>query len=115
MSYYNNYSAPQYYQPQPPITNKIYVTSAEDALNRFASPNTITVYFLQDESTIFEVATDAQGRKNIKVRKLVDVEPQKSKEDTKASDYLTRTEFDAFKVKLEGILNSRNEKVGDKK
>lgn len=98
---------PLYYQqpqPQPPITNKIYVTSAEDALSRFASPNTITVYFLQDESTIFEVSTDIQGKKNIRTLKLSDVAPQKPAVAPSLDNFITRDEFDAFKGKLEGIL-----------
>ena len=36
-------------QPAPMRTNKIYVTSLEDALNRYAEPNTIMIYRNQDE------------------------------------------------------------------
>lgn len=100
---YNNYAP----QPAQPITNKIYVTSAEDALSRFASPNSITVYFLQDESVLFEIATDIQGKKNIRTRKLVDVEQKK----TEKEDYLTRTEFNDFKGKLETLLSKQQKGV----
>lgn len=106
MNYYpygGNYNVPNYQQPVQQLTNKIYVTSKEDALNRFVSPNTTTVYFLQDDSAIFEVMTDAQGRKNIRMRNLVDVEPQDAKQDTKA-DYLPRSEFDEFKKVLEPLV-----------
>ena len=79
-----------------PLTNKIYVTSGEEALSRFANFNSITVYFSQDESTIFEVYTDMQGKKSIKARKLVDLEPAKPKDE----NYVTRIEFDEFKASL---------------
>lgn len=105
MAYPYGYYQPNYVsQQQQPMTNKIYVTSAEDALSRFAAPNTVTVYFLQDESTIFEVATDFQGKKNIRTRKLSDVEPQKQAEAPSADNFITRKEFDDFKSKLESIL-----------
>lgn len=84
---YNNYG----YQP---MTNKNYVTSGEDALSRFASPNTIMVYFLQDESTLFEVTCDMVGKKTIKTKRIVDVEPAKT------TEFITRAEFDKFKAQF---------------
>lgn len=108
MAYYG-YQTPNYYPQsyiQQPITNKIYVTSAEDALARFASPNTVTVYFLQDESAIFEVSTDIQGKKNIRTRKLSDVEPQKQAVAPNTDDFVKRSEFDALLGKLDGILKT---------
>ena len=38
-------------QAQQPTSNKLFVVSAEDALSRFAAPNSIMIYLLQDEST----------------------------------------------------------------
>ena len=111
---YSNYNSP-YAQPQSPMTNKIYVTSSEDALSRFAIPNTITVYFLQDESTLFEVVTDVQGKKNIRARKLVDIAPQKEeKSEDKApmNNYITREEFDEFKATL-ATKNTKKKVVDD--
>lgn len=122
MNYYGypygtNFNAPSYYaqqQPQQAVTNKIYVTSAEDALSRFASPNTITAYFLQDESTLFEVATDAQGKKNIRVRKLTDV-TEEPKKQTVSGDYVTRAEFEDFRTKLEKAMtaSAKSKKKGE--
>ena len=110
---YGNYNVPNYQQPTQ-ITNKIYVTSKEDALNRFASPNTTTVYFLQDDSTIFEITTDIQGRKNIRIRNLVDVDVQDAKKEEK-TDYLPRKEFDAFKSVLEPFIKNIKTQGGDTK
>lgn len=109
MAYYNNYTQPNYgginygnYQPnymQPPMqtqqpmqqtqpvqavpqnVNKIYVTSLEDALGRFANVNTITVYHLQDESSEIEVATDGFGKKSYKIRKLSEYTPTEPKKE----------------------------------
>ena len=101
-----NYPFTNYgYQPQF-TTNKIYVTSPEDALSRFASYNTIMVYFLQDESTLFEVTTDAQGKKYLKTRKLTDIEPVTQQN----AQFVTREEFDGLKAKIDGLTKSK--KVG---
>ena len=59
---YNSYPANPGYQVQP-TTNKIYVTSLEDAIQRYASPNSTMIYVLRDESVIFEIYTDIQGKK----------------------------------------------------
>lgn len=74
---YPSYAVPQQtqqmQQPQPqntPISqqptwlNKVYVTSLQDALSRFISPNSSIVYTLQDEKTEVEVFADAQGKKS---------------------------------------------------
>lgn len=95
------------YQSQPQLnTNKIYVTSAEDALSRFAYPNTVTAYFLQDESAIFEVTTDTQGKKNIRTRILTDKKAEETPKNNIVGDFVTRTEFDDFRAKLEAILSA---------
>lgn len=52
---------------QPMWANKVYVTSLQDALSRFLSPNSSIVYTLQDEKTEIEVFADAQGKKTYQV------------------------------------------------
>ena len=54
----NRYSAPQ------PNTNKIYVTSLDDALNRSAPRGSEMVYFHQDANEFYVVKTDLDGRKS---------------------------------------------------
>jgi hypothetical protein len=67
--------------PQPQLrTNKVFVTSLEDALSRNAEPNTIMVYRHQDEKFEYEIYTDMQGKKTYKTLALTDystVEPHK--------------------------------------
>lgn len=99
-NYGSGYGAPApapTYNPQP-ATNKIYVTSAEDAMQRFANPNSVMVYVLQDESAIFEVYTDAQGRKTVKAKKLVDYTAEADR-----GGYVTRAEFEELKGRLEAL------------
>ena len=91
------------YTPQP-STNKIYVTSIEDAMQRFASPNSTMIYVLQDESTVFEIYTDGMGKKIPKVKKLVDFVPEQAANE----NYVTRNEFDELKQKLEQLLKGGN-------
>ena len=45
-------------------TNKIYVTSLEDALNRTSVRGSEMVYFHQDSNEFYVVKTDADGRKS---------------------------------------------------
>lgn len=81
----NNMPAPQ------PSTNKIYVVSADDALSRFASPNSVMIYMLQDDTTLYEVYTDSQGKKEIRARTLNDCAK------TTPVEYATKEEFNDLK------------------
>lgn len=47
-----------------PNTNKIYVTSLEDALNRISQRGSEMVYFHQDANEFYVVKTDYDGRKS---------------------------------------------------
>lgn len=84
-----NYPTPQTptfntgFQPQVPQlrTNKVFVTSLEDALSRYAEPNTIMVYRHQDEKFEYEIMTDMQGKKSYKTLALSEysgIEAQKN-------------------------------------
>lgn len=114
---------PQMAQPQPMQmrTNKIFVTSLEDALNRYAEPNTIMVYRHQDEKYEYEIMTDSQGKKSYKTLVLGDFSAQNS-EKTATPTYISKEEFDAVKSRLEAIESEvlkkhkedrRNEKKGE--
>lgn len=94
---YNSYPVNPGYQVQP-TTNKIYVTSLEDAIQRYASPNSTMIYVLQDESAIFEIYTDMQGKKLSKVRKLVEFAPE-----DKNGAFVSREEFNELKNKVDAM------------
>lgn len=47
-----------------PVSNKIYVTSLEDALNRNAPRSSEMVYFHQDANEFYVIKTDYDGRKS---------------------------------------------------
>ena len=116
MYYGNNYAGYGYPQStsnsqqttntQQQVSNRIYVTSAEDALGRFATPNSIMVYTLQDETLQFEVATDYWGKKTIRTRQLTDYTPATTEKDKKM-DYVTRQEF----LGLQGQLKALKEQL----
>lgn len=93
---------PIYQQPQPPqyTTNKLYVASVQDAITRYAMPNTVIMYTLQDESAVIEVTTDAQGKKTPRVRLLSD-EPVK----TEQIEYVSRQEFDALRAEVQKLTS----------
>lgn len=112
MYYGNNYAGYGYPQStsnsqqttatQQQVSNRIYVTSAEDALGRFASPNSIMVYTLQDETLQFEIATDAWGKKTIRTRRLVDYTPTQA-ENKGSVDYVTRQEFLGLQAQIKAL------------
>lgn len=92
----------QQQQPAPMRTNKIFVTSLEDALNRYAEPNTIMVYRHQDERFEYEIMTDGYGKKTYKTLQLADYSVSQAKE-TEQSITISREEFDAVKGRLEAL------------
>ena len=89
-------------QPAPMRTNKIYVTSLEDALNRYAEPNTIMIYRNQDEKFEYEIITDSQGRKSYKTLELgsYSVPQEEKKVET---PIISREEFEGVKGRLEAL------------
>ena len=112
MYFGNNYAGYGYTHNQQPqqqsnttqqqVSNRIYVTSAEDALGRFATPNSIMVYTLQDETLQFEVATDYWGKKTIRTRQLTDYAPPTTEKDGKL-DYVTRQEFLGLQAQIKAL------------
>ena len=100
---YGGYQAPgTSYTPMQqaqPTTNKIYVTSLEDALQRYAAPNSTMIYVLQDENAIFEVFTDLQGKKLPKVKKLVEATTESG-----GAGFVSREEFNELKEKFEAFM-----------
>lgn len=120
---YNGNFQPQMIQQQPaPMrTNKIFVTSLEDALGRYAEPNTLIVYRHQDEKFEYEIMTDAQGKKSYKTLQLGDysaIQGEKQEEVTTIS----KKEFNVLKGRIEALESEvlkkykeerRKEKNGD--
>lgn len=114
--YMGNFPPQMAQQPQPlqMRTNKIFVTSLEDALNRYAEPNTIMVYRHQDEKHEYEIMTDSQGKKSYKTLVLGDYSAQNS-EQMQNPTYVSREEFDAFKSRLEALESEALKKYKDDK
>ena len=107
---YGNYYNPYQQQSQmPTLINKIYVTSEQDALSRFSSPNTITTFTLQDESGIIEVTTDAQGRKTAHKRLFVAEKKEEPSNPRQSAEFVTRAEFEDFRKKLTELFPVKEE------
>jgi hypothetical protein len=62
----NSWNNPNWGTPysQQPNTNKVYVTSLDDALSRMAPRGSELVYFHQDANEFYVVRTDPDGRKS---------------------------------------------------
>ena len=114
--YMGNYQAQMAQQPQPMQmrTNKIFVTSLEDALNRYAEPNTIMVYRHQDEKFEYEIMTDSQGKKSYKTLVLGDYSAQNS-EKPQEPTYASKEEFDAVKQRLEALESEITKKYKEER
>lgn len=119
--YMGNYQ-PQMAQPQPAQmrTNKIFVTSLEDALNRYAEPNTIMVYRHQDERFEYEITTDNQGKKTYKTLQLGDYSTIQGEKQVMPNTISTE-EFNGLKERIKALEDEvlkkykesrRNEKNG---
>ena len=93
--YMGNYQAQMAQQPQPMHmrTNKIFVTSLEDAL---------MVYRHQDEKFEYEIMTDTQGKKSYKTLVLGDYSAQNS-EQKENLNTISRDEFDAVKQQIKAL------------
>lgn len=109
---YNQQSAVMQ-QPQPqtqalPKTNKIFVTSLEEAMNRSVEPNTVIVYLHQDLPLLFEITTDFFGKKTYKTFDITESTQKTPKTAQNGaavdlSSYVTRKEFDAIQAQLDGL------------
>lgn len=103
----------QFNQPQQqglPKTNKIFVTSLEEAMNRSVEPNSVVIYLHQDLPLLFEISTDFLGKKTYKTFDIIESvqKPQKTGQDGATVDlsgYVTRKEFDSVQAQLDGFKN----------
>lgn len=94
-----NFTAQQSMQPQ---TNKIFVTSVDDALARPTMFNSEIVYLHQDQPLLIEIRTDSQGKKTPIV---YDIQPHKEPEPTPQPivDYVKREEYDELYAQIKEI------------
>lgn len=103
------------YQPQQSQmrTNKIYVMSLDDALNRYADPNTIMLYRQQDEKYEYEVTTDAYGKKTYAI---YEIKPYSAPRDIKQEQtaIISKEEFDSVKGRLEVLEKEFSNKYNKK-
>lgn len=89
-------------QPQSPIkTNKVFVTSLEDALARPAEIGSEYIYLHQDKPLLYEVKTDMQGRKTYTVLELSQPQNKSQREEEKADiSTITKEDFGALQAEI---------------
>lgn len=98
-------------QPQAPFrTNKVFVTSLDDALSRYAEPNSDMIYLHQDENLLFEIKTDMQGRKVYKALKFEEYSPQPNTPTEETNNYVTREEFEKLQAEINSLKSKRKSK-----
>ena len=94
---------PQPVAPSQLRTNKIFVTSLEDALTRYADPNTITVYHNQDEKCIYEIMVDIQGKKSYKTFELSEFSAQISHESKVVGESISLDQIKAMEERISAL------------
>ena len=87
--------------PPPPKTNKIFVTSLQDAMSRQVEANTEVVYLHQSEPLLYQIVTDMQGRKSVDTFVLSPYVAEEKKPD---AEYVSRAEFEEWKAKVNGLF-----------
>lgn len=107
---YNGYSqaipTPAQNLPMPPKTTKIYVTSEAEAMARQAEPNSEMPYFHQNGKVLYNVFTDAWGRKQLQVFNLVPYT------EAPPAECVSKTEFAEYVNRLEKIEAAMTAKQG---
>lgn len=101
---FGNFGYQNVFQPQvaPSIkTNKIFVTSLDDAMARFAEPNTEIIYWHQDQPLIFEIKTDGQGRKGYRTFRLENLTLATQEQAKK--EYVTHDQLKELQDKVEDL------------
>lgn len=96
-------------------TNKMFVTSVEDAMARYADYNTEIVYFHQDLPLLIEVKTDMQGKKTCN---LFDISTHtENKAEAGAVVGLTREEVaEICRQEIQNAIDKKKSKtVGESK
>lgn len=99
-NYFGNYNNAPYVPSavSMPRTNKIYVTSFEEAMSKYAEPNSIMVYLHQNQPIFYEVTTDQYGRKTGTTYEYKIYAPVETK-----VDYATQDQLKELSEKIEEI------------
>lgn len=107
----NPYMQPQMQQPvQPQIrTNKIFVTSFEEAMGRYAEPNSIMVYLHQNQPIMYEINTDQFGKKSGVTYEYKPYTQTETKQNYATQEQLQglQSQIEELKQKLGGISNEQ--------
>lgn len=101
--YYANYQPTQSVQASQPKTNKIWVTSLEDAMSKPVEPNSEYIYLHQDKPLLIEVRTDNQGRKSTRVLELKAYVEETKPETIMPNNFPTREEFEGLKAEIQAL------------
>lgn len=102
---YNNYSTPQNSAPK---TNMIFVTGLEEAYQRNAMPNSQTIYFDQDKPYLYNILTDAYGKKTYETFEIVKCdlkEQENKKEEKEQKEYITKEEFLSYQNRTNSLID----------
>ena len=103
--YYNSYQQPT--QQLQPKTNKIWVTSVEDALSKSVELNSEYVYLHQDKPLLIEVKTDSQGRKTTRVMELKDyIDNSNDTSNAKKNspnNFVSKEELESVKAEIQAL------------
>lgn len=92
-----------------PITNKVFVSSLEDALNRPADYNSQMVYFDQNKDVLYDVCTNGRGEKSWAIINLALGETSASAMNAQqANNDRLLQRISELEKKLEEVVNGKH-------
>lgn len=100
---YGNYGMQNQMQNQRQ-SNKIYVSGIEGARSYQMMPNSEMIFLDDNQSIIYDVLTDIQGKRTINV---YDVVPHKSEEEIKLSQFATKEELEVLKQEIDKLRGNK--------
>ena len=114
-SYYGNgYNSPIYQQQnnaqaiqQPTVnTNKIYATGIDDVRARQLPVNSDYIFLDNDKPIIYRKTTDATGKMDVQVFKIVPYEEEKTEPVFDTSDFVSKKDFERLEQQFEELKQS---------
>lgn len=90
-----------------PKTNMIFVTGLEEAFQRNSAPNTQTIYFDQDKPYLYNILTDAYGKKTYETYEIKksELKTEQDKPEIDEKQFITRDEFIAFQKQTNTLID----------
>lgn len=101
------------YTPQPvqqPVnTNKVYVSSIDDAKNRYLAPNSDYIFLDNDKPLLYRKVVDPTGKMEIQTFEIIPYTTKQESSELDCSKFVSSEEFNKFKQEFAELKNQIND------